>query len=74
MANGLEALAGLELRHPGIIARELIQPAGLTAKRDEDGISVVNPGRSIMAEPAADGMVHGEMEAGAGWNSKQETT
>jgi hypothetical protein len=54
------------LRRPSIVARELIQSARLTAKRDEDGVSVVNPGRSIVAKPAADGTVHGDMEAGAG--------
>ncbi len=74
IANAAQALAGLELRRPSIVARELIQSARLTAKGDEDGVRVINPGRSIMAKPAAVGIVHGDMEAGAGRDSKQETT
>ena len=66
MANGPQALAGLKLGRPSIIKRELIQSAGLTAKRDEDGVIMINPSRSVMAKPATDWMVHDDMEAGAG--------
>ena len=51
-------LSRLKLSRPSLVEGELVQPARLTAKRDENRVVAIDPGGTDMTQPAARRIFH----------------